>query len=278
MLVLFHNIVTGFITYPGMPISSRYITTSISDGIAVVTINRPEKLNALNSDVLKELKYSFENLHCDDSVKGIIITGSGNKAFVAGADISEIAGLNPESAARFSTLGQDTNSLIASSSKPVLAAVNGFALGGGCELAVSCHLRIASGNAAFGFPEVKLGIIPCFGGTQRLAPVIGKGLAMEMILTGEIMDARRAEKIGLVNRLVQSGDLLLQEAGDWMKKIILNAPKALSMAIHCVQTADFTGGGLLDENTIFAGLVNTNDFREGTKAFMEKRKAEFKGN
>ncbi|HUF27339.1 MAG TPA: enoyl-CoA hydratase-related protein, partial [Gemmatimonadaceae bacterium] len=183
------------------------IETRREDGIAVVTVNRPDKLNALNDETVRALDVAFRELAADDGVRGVIVTGAGEKAFVAGADIGELAKMGPLDGVRVSRRGQDTFAVLERMPKPVLAAVNGFALGGGLELALACHLRIASPNAKFGLPEVKLGIIPGYGGTVRLPRIVGRGRALELILTGEMIDATEAHRIGLVNRIVSDGTI-----------------------------------------------------------------------
>lgn len=249
-----------------------------ADGIAVVTIDRPDKLNALNHDTIVELGKAIERATADESVRGIIVTGSGRKAFVAGADIAELAKMGPVDGVDVSRLGQRVFRAIELSRKPVIAAVNGFALGGGCELAMACHLRIASTNAKFGLPEVKLGIIPGYGGTLRLPRLVGKGRALELVLTGEMIDAQEAHRIGLANRVVEL-DALMDEARALLGTIIGNGPVALGLAIECTTRGmemDVDDGLALESN-LFGLLAATDDMREGMKAFLEKRKAEFRG-
>ncbi|HEX7119241.1 MAG TPA: enoyl-CoA hydratase-related protein [Longimicrobiales bacterium] len=248
------------------------------DGIAVVIVNRPDKLNALNADTVAELDRAFRELAADDAVRAVIVTGAGEKAFVAGADIAELAEMGPLSGIRISRQGQDTFRFLETMPKPVIAAVNGYALGGGLELALACHLRLASENARFGLPEVKLGIIPGYGGTVRLPQVIGRGRALEMILTGEMIDADEAYRIGLANRVVPQVELMT-EAEALARKIAANGPIAVALAIESVNHAR---GATLDnaltlESNLFGLLASTEDMREGMQAFLGKRKAEFAG-
>jgi enoyl-CoA hydratase len=245
--------------------------------LSIITVNRPDKLNALNADTINELQEAFTNLKDDDSVKAVIITGSGEKAFVAGADISELNKLDMISGKSFSEKGQAVFNLIESMDKPVIAAVNGFALGGGCELALACHIRLASENAKFGQPEVSLGIIPGYGGTQRLAGLINAGRAMEYILTGDMIDASEALRLGIVNH-VYPREELLAKAEDMVNKIISKARHAVRLSIKAVTaTRDISQReGLNYEASLFAICCGTEDFKEGTTAFLEKRKADFK--
>lgn len=245
--------------------------------LSIITVNRPDKLNALNADTITELQAAFTSLKDDDSVKAVIITGSGEKAFVAGADISELNKLDMISGKSFSEKGQAVFNLIESMDKPVIAAVNGFALGGGCELALACHIRLASENAKFGQPEVSLGIIPGYGGTQRLAGLINAGRAMEYILTGDMIDASEALRLGIVNHVYPKEELLAK-AEDMANKIISKARHAVRLSIKAVTaTRDISQReGLNYEASLFAICCGTEDFKEGTKAFLEKRKADFK--
>jgi enoyl-CoA hydratase len=253
------------------------ITSQLSSGIFYLTINRPDKLNALNKQTLSELAVLLNQASDDDDVKGIIITGAGEKAFVAGADIREIAELNELNSRKFAEQGQEVFFMIENSSKPVIAAINGFALGGGCELAMACHLRLAASNAKFGLPEVTLGIIPGFGGTQRLTQLIGKGKATEMIMTGEMMDAQTALSFGLINHITES-DNLLEQATQLMRKILGNAPIAIAQVIECINAAYSTEeDGFQAEAKSFGILCKSKDFIEGTTAFLEKRTPEFSG-
>jgi enoyl-CoA hydratase len=248
------------------------------DGVATVTVNRPEKLNALSDRVMEELDAAFAALGADASVRGVILTGAGEKAFVAGADIGELATQSPVEGQERSIRGQRVLDRIERLGKPVVAAVNGFALGGGCELALACHVRVASENARLGTPEVKLGIMCGYGGTQRLPRLVGKGRALEMLLTGEMVDAQEALRIGLVNRVVPK-DKLLAESDALLRKMLANGPVSLRFTLAAV------GDGLempLDEAqraeaTLFGLICSTGDMKEGTQAFLEKRPAKFQG-
>jgi enoyl-CoA hydratase len=247
-------------------------------GISIITINRPDKLNALNQKVMKELHACFEGLRDDADVKTVILTGSGEKAFVAGADISELAVETALSGKETSLAGQRTLDLIENLGKPVLAAVNGYALGGGCELAMACTLRIASENARFGQPEVRLGIIPGYAGTQRLPRLVGKGRALELILTGDPVSAQEAYRIGLVNLVVPLKDLMAS-AESLARKMMANGPLALRFAMeavnHGMEMTEAEGQFL--EASLFGLCCTTEDKNEGTRAFLEKRPAKFAG-
>ena len=245
--------------------------------IATVTINRPDKLNALNSDTMNELKTAFTQINADEKIYVVILTGSGEKAFVAGADISELNKLTVESAKTFAESGHAVFNLIENLDKPVVAAINGFALGGGCELALACHIRIASENAKFGQPEVNLGIIPGYGGTQRLTRLINSGRAMEYILTGDMIDSSEALRIGLVNKVYPLNELM-DKAFELAEKISSKGQYAVRQAIKCVKIVDEVSGkeGLNFEAASFAMCCGTEDFKEGTEAFLQKRKPAFK--
>jgi enoyl-CoA hydratase len=250
----------------------------LRDGISIVTIHRPEKLNALNQKVMKELQACFESVLSNTDAKVAILTGSGEKAFVAGADISELAVQTPVSGKETSLAGQRTLDLIENLGKPVIAAVNGYALGGGCELAMACTLRIASENARFGQPEVKLGIIPGYAGTQRLPRLVGKGRALEMILTGDPVVAQEAYRIGLVNQVVSPKDLMAA-AESLARKIMANGPLAVRFAMEAVNHGmemNEAEGQFLEAN-LFGLCCTTEDKNEGTRAFLEKRPAKFVG-
>lgn len=256
----------------------QYLKIEVADGIAVLTVNRPDKLNALNAETIGELERAFHQLHGDAAVRGIIITGAGEKAFVAGADIAELSKMGPLDGVRVSRQGQDAFRFLERMPKPVIAAVNGFALGGGLELALACHLRIASAKARFGLPEVKLGIIPGYGGTIRLPRLVGRGRALELILTGEMIDAAEAYRIGLVNR-VEEPENLLAATRALLAKIIGNGPVALAMALESVDhaaSATAEESQILESN-LFGLLASTTDMREGMGAFLEKRAAKFEG-
>ena len=246
------------------------------DGLATITINRPKKLNALNRNTIAELHSVFNQLNEDSSIKVIIITGSGEKAFVAGADISEFADFSVEEGGKLAANGQETLfDFVENLSTPVIAAVNGFALGGGLELAMSCHFRIASDNARMGLPEVSLGVIPGYGGTQRLPQLVGKGKAMEMIMTAGIISAEEAKDSGLVNHVVPQEELL-PLAQKLAGKIARNSSVAISSAIKAIND-NFKDGvnGYATEIREFGNCFGTEDFKEGTTAFLEKRKPEF---
>ena len=248
------------------------------DAIAIVTINRPTKLNALNKETIQELHDGFKSLNEDKSVKAIIITGSGEKAFVAGADISEFANFSVEEGGKLAAQGQELLfDFVQNLSTPVIAAVNGFALGGGLELAMACHFRTASTNAKMGLPEVTLGVIPGYGGTQRLAQLVGKGRAMELIMTAGMIDAETAKNYGLVNHVVAQEELLDFTKGI-ASKIANNSSVAIAKAIEAIN-ANFEDGtnGYEVEIKNFGLSFGTEDFKEGTTAFLEKRKAEFPG-
>ncbi len=246
--------------------------------IAVVTIDRREKLNALNAEVVEELGGVFESLREDEAVRGVVLTGAGEKAFVAGADIGELAKMDPLSGVAVSRQGQDVFRAIERFPKPVLAAVGGYALGGGCELALACHMRVASENARFGLPEVGLGIIPGYGGTIRLARLVGLGRAIELVLTAEMIDAERAERIGLVSMVVPR-DELLERAKERLRSVTRNGPVAVRMALESIYRAlDTSTAEALDfESALFGILASTHDMKEGMAAFLEKRKPDFAG-
>ena len=248
------------------------------DGVAIVTVNRPEKLNALNQRVMTELGACFVEINKDDGVRAVILTGAGEKAFVAGADINELAVQTPVQGKETSLAGQRVLDAIENLGKPVIAAVNGYALGGGCELAMACTLRIASENARFGQPEVKLGIIPGYAGTQRLPRLVGKGLAHQMILTGDPITAAEAYRIGLVNQVVPLNELM-SAAEALARKIVVNAPLAVKFAMEAVNHGmEMTAEqGQFLEATLFGLCCTTADMKEGTRAFLEKRPAKFTG-
>ncbi len=254
------------------------ILSDAADRIAVITLNRPDKLNALNHDTLVELKDAIRQANEDSRVDVIIITGAGEKAFVAGADIAELSAQDTVAGQRFALFGQDVFNGIEQSVKPVIAAVNGFALGGGCELALSCHIRIAAENSKFGQPEVNLGVIPGYGGTQRLARVIGPGRAAEMILTGDMIDANEAHRIGLANRVVPRGEALTI-ARELAGKIAAKGQPAVRLALQALRCVPQMGlrEGLATEAALFGISCGTEDFKEGTAAFLEKRVPAFTG-
>ncbi len=257
--------------------SYENILTSLNNGILTITINRPDKLNALSQGVLSDLRAAVKEVYTNETIKAAIITGSGEKAFVAGADISEFQGLNAENGRKLAANGQEIFNAIEHSPKPFVAAVNGFALGGGCELAMACHVRVASENARFGQPEVNLGLIPGYGGTQRLIQLIGKGKAFELLMTADMVKADEALRLGLVTHVVPS-DTLMAKAEEILVKIMDKAPVAIAKVIACVN-AFYTDGidGLQFEVDRFGDCCETEDFTEGASAFLQKRKANFKG-
>jgi enoyl-CoA hydratase len=250
----------------------------IADGIARLTVNRPDKLNALNGTVIRELGEAAAALDADPAVRGVMLTGAGPKAFVAGADIGELAGQGPIDGKARAQAGQRVFRQFERMTKPVIAAVNGFALGGGCELAMACHLRIAAEHAKFGQPEVKLGLGPGYGGTVRLPRLVGRGRALELLLTGAMIDAAEAYRIGLVNRVVPA-DRLLPETEALLRSMIENAPLALRLVLEAVDAGSEMGleDALLLEANHFGLASSTEDMREGTSAFLAKRKPTFKG-
>ena len=248
------------------------------DSIAYVTIDRPKVLNALNAATMGDLQEVFTDLAADTNIRVVILTGSGEKAFVAGADINELARNNPVEAKAYTHRGQAVLDLIENLGKPVIACINGFALGGGCEIAMACTMRLATDNARLGQPEVKLGIIPGYGGTQRLPRLVGTGLAMQILLTGEMISAQEAHRIGLVNEVVPA-DRLIPRAEEIAAKIIANAPLAIQYCMEAVnQGMNMTlQDGLFLEATLFSVCCATDDKNEGTRAFLEKRPANFTG-
>ena len=249
-----------------------------ADKIALVTINRPTRLNALNKETITELNAAFKQLEKDDAVKVIILTGSGEKAFVAGADISEFADFDAQEGSELAARGQELLfDFVENLTKPVIAAVNGFALGGGLELAMSCHFRIASENARMGLPEVSLGVIPGYGGTQRLPQLVGKGRAMQMIMTAQMIDAATALNYGLVNKVVPQADLI-ECCKEIAHQIMKNSMTAIGVAIRAVNDGFKSGvNGYNSEIEAFGSCFGTKDFKEGTTAFLEKRKPQFNG-
>jgi len=255
----------------------QFLTLAVDDRIATLTINRPEKLNALNDATIAELGDAIDEVRARNEIAGLIVTGAG-RAFVAGADISELESQTPLAAKARARAGQEVFRRFETSPKPVIAAVNGFALGGGCELAMACHIRIASDNAKFGQPEVKLGICPGYGGTLRLARLVGKGRANQLLLTAEVIDAGEAHRIGLVNMIV-APDALIQAATGMMRQILANGPLAVAL---CIETVDrgldmSIDEGLVLEANHFGLLAASEDAREGMAAFLGKRTPEFRG-
>ncbi|HUF11978.1 MAG TPA: enoyl-CoA hydratase-related protein [Longimicrobiales bacterium] len=261
-----------------MPESFENLLLETRDRIATITVNRPDRLNALNASTIAELDRALRSVAADDQTLGLIVTGSGEKAFVAGADIGELSRMGPIEGVSVSRAGQDAFRFLETMGKPVVAAVNGYALGGGMELALACHLRVASDNARFGLPEVKLGIIPGYGGTVRLPRIVGRGRALELILGGEMIDAAEALRIGLVNRVVPAG-MVVDEARALMMKITANGPVALRLALEAVDHGMDASleEGLVLESSLFGLLATTTDMREGMAAFLEKRTAKFDG-
>lgn len=249
-----------------------------ADGLLIVTFSRPEALNALNTATLQALDRVMEDIYHDTSIRGVILTGAGEKSFIAGADIRELAGLDEKRAQELSEYGQALFRRIEVCHKPVLAAINGFALGGGCELAMACHIRVAVEYAKLGLPEVSLGVIPGYGGTQRLARIVGPGRALELILTGEMIDAVEARRIGLINHTAPSQAELMDLSEKIMRKILSRGPLAVAKAIDSVYAGyDGAEGGYRSEARNFAYCATTRDFGEGTSAFLEKRRPNFNG-
>ncbi|HLG40763.1 MAG TPA: enoyl-CoA hydratase-related protein [Chitinophagaceae bacterium] len=246
------------------------------NGICTIVINRPDKLNALNKEVFNELEKAIDEVYRDPEIRSAIITGAGSKAFVAGADISEFLELTPEQAPSLAKRGQIVFDKIENSPKPIVAAVNGFALGGGCELALACHFIYASENAKFGQPEVNLGLIPGYGGTQRLAQVAGRNRAMELIMTGKMISAREAMQYGIVNEVTTAEELLVK-VKEVLTLIQTKAPVAVTKVIECINNFDHTQQGYDFEIQKFGECFQTEDMKEGALAFLEKRKADFKG-
>lgn len=253
------------------------LLTSITDGILTITIDRPDKLNALNKTVIEELGTVISDVYTNDEIRAVIITGSGPKAFVAGADISEFLSLDAGGGSELARKGQElVFDKIENSPKPIIAAVNGFALGGGCELAMCCHFRIASENAKFGQPEVNLGLIPGYGGTQRLTQLVGKGIAMELIMTGNMIDAVEARRLGLVNHIT-SPDALLAKCNEVLAVIMQKGPTAISKTIEAVNASvNPAKDGYAVEIGLFGDCFGTSEMKEGVQAFLEKRKPTFR--
>ncbi len=253
------------------------LLTHLENGILTITINRPDKLNALNRDVFTDLDNAMDEVYTNAEIRSVIITGSGAKAFVAGADITEFGNLSVEEGKALAKRGQDVFLKIEQSPKPVVACVNGFALGGGCELAMACHFRIASDNAKFGQPEVNLGLIPGYGGTQRLVQLIGKGRAIELLVSGNMIDAATSLQYGLVNYVVAQEELL-NKAQAILSVINTKAPLAIAACITAANAVwDESKDGFAEEIHAFGNCFGTDDMKEGTTAFLEKRKAVFTG-
>lgn len=255
----------------------KTLTTTLNDGILEIAINRPDKMNALNQDVMRDLGLAIDEIYNRDDVFSAIITGTGPKAFIAGADIAEFLTLSPNQGLELAKRGQVVFQRIEVSSKPIAAAVNGFALGGGCELAMACHIRVASNNSKFGQPEVNLGIIPGYGGTQRLVQLVGKGKALELMMTADMIGAEEALQLGLVNH-VTTPEELMDKTRSILRKIHTKAPLAIAKVIRCVN--DYFKedvDGFETEMQEFAKCFATSDQQEGAAAFIEKRAANFKG-
>jgi enoyl-CoA hydratase len=255
----------------------KYLTLDVEARVATLTVNRPDKLNALNDATVAELGHAIDQIRVDDSIGGVLITGAG-RAFVAGADISELSSQTPILAKARARAGQDVFRRIETCPKPVIAVVNGFALGGGCELAMACHIRIASDAAKFGQPESKLGLLPGYGGSQRLPRLVGKGRAIQLLITGEMIDAAEAYRIGLVNKVVPAAELM-NSAREMLKAILANGPLAVALCIEAIDRGLEMSleEGLILEANHFGLLAATDDMGEGTRAFMEKRAPSFKG-
>ena len=265
-------------TATGTPLTLENVLYEKKGAIAFVTLNRPKVLNALSKRTWEDLRAAFENARDDAAVRGVILTGAGDKAFIAGADISELTHLTAVEAEKSSSYGQEVLNLIENLGKPVIAAINGFALGGGCETAMACTVRVAVENAKFGQPEVKLGVLPGGGGTQRLPRLVGKGRALQLILTGEMISAQEAYRIGLVNEVVPSADLITR-AEAMLNQIFANAPVAVKYSLEAVNKGleASQAEGLALEASLFGLCAGTDDKKEGTQAFLEKRKPQFQG-
>jgi len=254
-----------------------FVRKNIYDNVGVLTIDRKDVLNVMNIDVLKELNQSLQEFILNDKVGVIILTGAGDKAFIAGADIKLMQKMNKKDGLEFGKLGQSVTITIEQSPKPMIAAINGFALGGGCEIALACHMRFANENANFAQPEVKLGLIPGWGGTQRLPRIVGKGNAIELIVGGHMIDAKEALRIGLVNRIYTS-DKLLEETINFAKLILKNGPNSIAESLKCINesTGRVLKEGLSIELDSFSNLFGTNETKEGMNAFAERRKPNFR--
>lgn len=252
------------------------LTVEVVGTTQIITINRPKKLNALNQGVMSELDQAIDAFLNDDSLLGAILTGTGEKAFAAGADIQEFTGLDAAGGQALSEKGQKLFFKIENSSKPIIAAVNGFALGGGCELAMACHLRVASTNAMFGQPEVKLGLLAGYGGTQRLVQLIGKGKATELLITADMIDADKALELGLVNYVVTRGELM-DKCHEILKKASRQGPLAIAYTLEAISAGVNGNDGYAKEAELFGKAIVSEDAKEGTNAFLEKRRASFSG-
>lgn len=256
----------------------KNLTIDVTDGIATITIRRGSKLNALNYDTIEDLRKAMKEVNSNGDIQSVIITGEGTKAFAAGADIAELAKLDDVGAKRYSQNGQDVFAIIENCTKPIIAAVNGYALGGGCELALACHMRIAVDAAKFGLPEVKLGTLPGFGGTQRLTQSIGKAKTLELIMTGDMLSANEAKDMGLVNHVVATHEELINKSREILTKISGSGPLAIAMVIKSVnEVYSSDERGYLKEARYFGQSAGTGDFHEGMEAFLQKRKPNFTG-
>lgn len=254
------------------------LQTSNKNGILIITVDRVKKLNALNKTTITEIDKVIQEVSDDSDIKGAVITGAGDKSFVAGADISEISELNEVNGRKFSESGQEVFTMIERCDKPIIAAINGYAMGGGLELAMACHLRVASSNAKFAMPEVNLGVIPGFGGTQRLTQLVGKAKALELIMTANTIGAEEAHTLGLVNHVCDDKAAMMAKAMELMGDIIDKAPLAIGMVIDCVNAALSNElNGYQTEANSFGSCCKTKDFQEGTAAFLAKRSAQFTG-
>lgn len=254
------------------------LSLSTEGSILTITINREKKLNALNTDTIAELKEVVQSVYDDKDISGVILTGAGEKAFAAGADISEFSELNEMNARKFAEEGQEVFQLIENSHTPIIAVVSGFALGGGCELAMACHMRVATPTAKFGQPEVNLGIMPGYGGTQRLTQLIGKGRAFEYLMTGDMIEANQALSFGLANHVEEDKESAMKKANEILTKISGKAPIAIGLLVDCVNAVfNHDENGYQTEANAFARCCGTRDFKEGATAFMEKRTPEFTG-
>lgn len=256
--------------------ADKCVLTEVKEGIYFITITRPDKLNALNKSVFDELDQAMDEVYKNKNIKAALVTGQGNKAFAAGADISEFGEIHDDKGSDLARRGLDVFFKIENCPKPVVAAVNGFALGGGCELAMACHFRYASTNAKFGQPEVNLGLIPGYGGTQRLTYLIGKGRAMELLMTGTMIDADEAYRIGLVNRVFGSEELI-SRVSEVLRLIMSKSPVAVAKIIEAVNCFDHSVSGFREESRLFGEAFRSDDRKEGAAAFLEKRKAHFSG-
>lgn len=256
----------------------KNLNLQVDEGILTIQIDRQDKHNALSTVILDELRAAVNEGYDDPAVKGMIITGAGEKAFVAGADIKELTVLNELNGRKFAENGQEVFALIDNCHKPIIAVVNGYALGGGCELALACHLRIATENAQFGQPEVGLGIIPGYGGTQRLTQIVGKSQALEIMMTGKMLSASHAKELGMVNYVLPDKASAIEKAKEVLGEIFKNAPLAVGLVITCVNAVySEQENGYQTEANSFANCCKSNDFKEGVAAFMEKRIPDFRG-